>query len=103
MKRFDGERYQLAAYVVMDDHVHALATPIGRNALKDILHSWKSFTAHQVRRERKQLGPVWQNEYFDRMVRDDKELVEKLDYIARNPSKRWPDIREYPWVWTLER
>ena len=28
MKSFDGQRYQLAAYVVMDDHVHArLAIP----------------------------------------------------------------------------
>src|SRR5712691_9070847 len=91
MKRFDGERYQLTAYVVMDDHVHALVTPIGSNSLQDILHSWKSFTAHQMGRHRKQFGPVWQNEYFDRIVRDDKELGEKLDYILRNPWKRWPE------------
>src|SRR5713101_2582083 len=28
MKSFDGQRYQLVAYVVMDDHVHALLTPL---------------------------------------------------------------------------
>ena len=39
MKRFDGERYQLVAYVVMDDHVHALITPLTTYRLQDILHS----------------------------------------------------------------
>src|SRR5712691_12374177 len=28
IKSFDGQRYQLAAYVVMDDHVHVLLTPL---------------------------------------------------------------------------
>ncbi len=39
LKHFDGQRYQLAAYVVMNDHVHVLATPLGMYALGDILHS----------------------------------------------------------------
>ena len=26
MKRFDGQRYELGGYVVMDDHVHVLAS-----------------------------------------------------------------------------
>ena len=41
MKSFDGQRYQLAAYVVMDDHVHALLTPLAGYELKAILHSWE--------------------------------------------------------------
>ncbi len=56
MRRFDGERYQIAAYVVMDDHVHALVTPLPKYRLQDILHSWKSFTARQVQRDHKRAG-----------------------------------------------
>ena len=41
MKSFDGQRYQLVAYVVMDDHVHALLTPFAGYELKAILHSWE--------------------------------------------------------------
>ena len=100
LKHFDGQRYQLGAFVVMNDHVHALLTPLGENALKDILHSWKSFTAHQMRRH--PTGRVWQDEYFDRIVRDEKEFVEKLRYIVKNPWKRWPDLEEYAWVWPAE-
>jgi type I restriction enzyme R subunit len=100
LKHFDGQRYQLGAYVVMNDHVHVLVTPLARNALKDILHSWKSFTAHQIRH--KSVGRLWQDEYFDRIVRDEKEFVEKLRYVVGNPWKRWPHLEAYPWVWPLE-
>jgi REP element-mobilizing transposase RayT len=29
VRAFDGQRYRLAAWVVMDDHVHVLLTPLG--------------------------------------------------------------------------
>ncbi len=103
MKSFDGQRYRLAAYVVMDDHVHARLTPFAGYELKAILHSWKSFTARQMQREHKRFGRVWQDESFDRIVRDDGEFPQKLDYIVGNLWKRWPEIGDYPWVWPLER
>ena len=39
MKSFDGQRYQLGAYVVMDDHVQVLLTPLAGYELTAILHS----------------------------------------------------------------
>ena len=39
MKSFEGQRYQLAAHVVMDDHVRALLTPFAGYELKAIRHS----------------------------------------------------------------
>ncbi|MBI4962950.1 MAG: transposase [Desulfomonile tiedjei] len=99
IRHFDGLRYELLAYVVMDDHVHVLVLPLSTHALHQILHSWKSFTAKGLRRLRKRPTPVWQDEYFDRIVRDDADLMEKAEYILGNPLKRWPDIEEYPWSW----
>ena len=87
MKRFDNVRYHLDGYVVMNDHVHALVTPLGSYRLREILHSWKSFTAREMQHEHHRFGQVWQHEYFDRIVRDEKEFIQKLHYIARNPSK----------------
>jgi len=86
----------------MDDHVYALVTPLGTSALKHILHSWKSFTGHQIQRKRTHTGRVWQDEYLDRMVRDENELFEKLNYIVNNPWKRWPDLEDYRWVWSTQ-
>jgi len=101
LKTLDGKRYQLTGYVVMDDHVHVLVTPRAEHTLRSIVHSWKSFTANRMQREYERVGPVWQDEYFDRIVRDEKELLQKVEYIMGNPWKRWPELDSYEWVWPL--
>jgi len=83
----------------MDDHCHALVTPLKEHQLKDIMYSWKSFSAHRLQREFGRQGAVWRDESFDRIVRDEAELYEKANYIVNNPRKRWPDLENYPWVW----
>ena len=95
---FNGIRYELYAAVVMNDHVHALVEPAPRFPLEDIVHSWKSFTAHQFRKSGR-TGRIWQPEYWDRAIRNELELDEKLAYIASNPFQRWPGIDGYPWIW----
>lgn len=82
----------------MNDHVHALLRPVGTHKLEEIVHSLKSFTAKQIRRQSRVGGKVWQNEYFDRVVRDQREFKEKAAYILNNPLKRWPEWEDYPWV-----
>jgi putative DNA methylase len=61
MKNFDGQRYELAAFMVMDDHVHALVTPLANYGLESIFHSWKSFSAREMKREHGRFGRVWQD------------------------------------------
>ena len=89
LKHFDGKRYQLTALVVMNDHVHVLLSTIGSWRLEEVIHSWKSFTANQMQRDHGRCGRVWQDEYFDRIVRDEAELVQKFDYLRNNPWTRW--------------
>jgi len=98
IEHFAGQRYEILVYVVMDDHVHVLVRPYEGISLEKVVHSWKSFTAHRLQKEFGRTGAVWQDEFFDRIVRDDEELVEKANYILGNPLKRWPDLREYRWI-----
>jgi putative transposase len=93
------QRYELYAYVIMNDHVHVLLRILDEEPLEKIIHSWKSFTAHAMQRRHGRGGRVWQDEYFDRIVRDEKELEQKFDYILGNPFARWPELKEYRWVW----
>jgi REP element-mobilizing transposase RayT len=91
-RHFDGSRYNLWSAVVMPDHVHLLIQPteIGKgkwHSLSAILHSIKSFTANKVNELLKREGAVWQNESFDRIVRDEAEFYEKWNYIRNNPFK----------------
>jgi REP element-mobilizing transposase RayT len=89
---FDGNRYRLWAAVVMPDHVHLLLQPAaiekGRwHSLSAILHSIKSFTAKKINTLMGRKGSVWQDESFDRIVRDENEFLEKWNYIRNNPVK----------------
>lgn len=52
-----------------------------------------------MQREYGRRGRIWQDEYFDRIVRDEKEFAEKFNYIVGNPWKRWPELTHYGWVW----
>jgi REP element-mobilizing transposase RayT len=98
IRLFDGERYQLLAWVVMDDHVHVLVRALEGSSLQSIVRTWKSFTANSLQRTYGRKAAIWQREYFDRIVRDESELHEKAQYIINNPVKRWPETGEYPWA-----
>jgi REP element-mobilizing transposase RayT len=98
-----SERYNLHAYVVMNDHVHVLLEPNQSFTLEKIIHSWKSFTTHTMQRLHHRRGALWQSEYLDRIIRDDNEFTQKLHYILHNPWTRWPDLQEYSWAWSRYR
>ncbi|HTY22567.1 MAG TPA: transposase [Desulfomonilaceae bacterium] len=98
VRHFENQRYALQAHVVMDDHVHVILLPFEGFSLHRIVHSWKSVTAKRLVKESGRTAPVWQREYFDRIVRDEDELMQKAQYITANPWNRWPYLEEYPWV-----
>jgi carbamoyl-phosphate synthase large subunit len=87
LKHFQGTRYLLDAFVVMPNHVHALLLPLNGHSLSEILHSWKSFTGKELKRRAGEQEIIWQDENYDRIVRDEKELQHFRDYIECNPSK----------------
>jgi REP element-mobilizing transposase RayT len=99
LRHFDGGRYELLAWVVMPDHVHVILVLAGEHTLASVLHSWKSYTAHILRRASDRPAPVWQDESFDRIIRSDEELLEKITYIENNPRKRDPGVVDYRWMW----
>ncbi len=101
LRHFDSQRYRLIGYVVMNDHVHVIASPGAGQSLTAIIHSWKSYTANRMQRAYGRIGRVWQREYFDRVIRDDRELNDRLECILGNPSKRWPDVQGYSWMWAI--
>ena len=101
LRHFDGRHYALHAYVVMNDHVHVIVEPDADFRLENILHSWKSFSAKRIGAQRQHVGTFWQDEYFDRVIRNDVEYQEKRAYILDNPFRRWPGLEMYRWCWTI--
>ncbi len=60
--------------------------PIEPYTRQQVVHSWKSHTAHTLQRLGVIHGQVWQEECFDRIVRDESELRRFHDYILNNPA-----------------
>jgi putative transposase len=87
LRHFHGQRYELGAFVIMPNHVHALVSPLAEWTLEQILHSWKSYTANQINRALGRTGQVWQHESFDHIVRNEQALDHFVEYIRQNPAK----------------
>ena len=97
LRRFDGKRYSLRAWCVMPNHVHVVFTVFPGESLEKILHSWKSYTAHQANEILHRTGEFWQREYYDHMVRDEQELAHFSRYTVENPAKA--HLQDWRWVW----
>jgi REP element-mobilizing transposase RayT len=84
---FDAQRYRVHAWVVMPNHVHVLFTPLESWTLSSIVGSWKSFTAKQAGRLLNGRGSFWQEDYYDRFIRNRQHFTRAKEYIESNPVK----------------
>ena len=76
--------YELDAYVIMPNHVHLLVKPF--TPIADLMRMLKSATAVAANRVLGTQGQAfWQDEYFDRWVRDRDEFGRIRRYIENNP------------------
>ncbi len=95
---FDGTRYELHEWSVMPNHIHTLFETLREWRLKTILHSWKSYMAKEANKLLGLHGTFWQEDYFDRLIRDEEHYCRTVEYIRQNPVKaglvasaeRWP-------------
>lgn len=87
MLHHDGTRYRLAAWVVMPNHVHLMATPRPGHALSAIMHSLKSYTASEANKLLGRRGRFWMKEYFDRYIRNADHFSKVVAYVENNPVK----------------
>lgn len=104
---------ELDAFVVMPNHVHFIVT-IGvpgeddgaakenratqgcAPTLAQVVGAFKSIAAAQVNGLLSRTGqPLWQRNYYERVVRNEAELNGFRDYIIHNPLK-WEDDTENP-------
>ena len=106
LRDHEASRIFLQAVVVVPNHVHMLFVPLrGKDdwpiPLVDILQCLKGTTAHRINRLLGTVGPVWQEESFDHVLRSDESLQEKCEYIVQNPVRaglvRKPE--DYRWLW----
>ena len=102
----NGTKFDLHTAVVMRDHAHLLLSPLrnvdGWNfSLPQIMHAIKGVSARKINILLARRGPVWQEEFFDHVLRSNDSLAEKADYICQNPVRAGlvGVESEYRWLW----
>lgn len=83
----------LDAYVIMPNHIHLLLRiPEGGtgSAVGEYVGMFKSLTLYHWRaicnREGRRMGTVWQRNYFEHILRNEADFIEKLRYVEENPD-----------------
>ncbi|MDQ3541365.1 MAG: transposase [Chloroflexota bacterium] len=92
----------LDAFVVMPDHLHGILTLHDGSAghhevsLGDVIKAFKSQSTTAYIHGVRQLGwppfagKLWQYNYYEHIIRDDRDLETKRAYIEGNPG-RWQE------------
>jgi len=97
-----AERYELFAWCVMANHVHALLKPLWTMAR--IMQGIKGYTAFRINELQNARGRVfWQDESYDHWVRDDEELMRIIEYIENNPVAAGLCRSPAEWPWSSAR
>ncbi|MDY3562426.1 transposase [Gemmata sp. JC673] len=112
---WDTKRWTVHAAVVMPDHAHALVRPLPLDttdvtarefySLPELTKSVKGYSARAINRRQGRSEALWQDEGYDRIVRNDRELEETWGYIRFNPVKAGfvaePEL--YQWLYSAGR
>ena len=108
----------LGAYMIMPNHFHAIVIfneyaigvgATGRSPLRPrgpapkslgaLMAGFKSSVTKQINIFRNTPGaPLWQRNYYDHIIRNQREMSRIWDYIETNPM-RWAEDKENPRNW----
>jgi putative transposase len=85
------QNVELDASIVMPNHLHGIIVlhgtlPEFAMPISEIIRGFKTFSARQINKIRDRKGiPVWQRNYYERIIRTENELNNVRNYIINNP------------------
>ena len=78
--------WHVGSYVVMPDHVHFFcAADFNGRPLSLFVGKWKEWTAKYLCRRHGHPAELWQQGFFDHVLRSDESYDEKWLYVQQNP------------------
>ena len=92
---FHQQRYEIGCFVIMANHCHLVIRPFESIKLEEEIGSMKSVTANFINKRERSKGPVWHQESYDRIIRDEEHLYRVVQYIGSNPRRA--GIPEQDW------
>jgi REP element-mobilizing transposase RayT len=95
--------WKIGRYVVMPDHVHFFVSPkIREGDLSRFVQTFRSFVTKSLRPQGYPY-PLWQREFFDRLLRREESYEEKWQYVCANPVRHGlvTDVSQWPYAGEL--
>jgi REP element-mobilizing transposase RayT len=90
--------WHVGRYVVMPDHVHFFCAPEqDAKPLAIFIGKWKEWTAKYLHRREGVAMPLWQDEFFDHLLRSSESYSEKWEYVRQNPVRAGLAARPEDW------
>jgi putative transposase len=93
--KFDNDRYTMAAFVIMPNHVHLLAAFREPGMITTQGAEWRRFFAREINAMVGSSGHFWQEDQFDHLVRSEVSFDRIRRYIIDNPEKAKLRCGEY--------
>ena len=93
--------YRIDAIVILPDHIHMIITPKIATEYSKIISAIKKSFVYGLEQGLKDEGKaeisakkyhrghagIWQERFYEHTIRDEKDWLEKMEYIKNNPIK----------------
>ena len=94
----DRNGWAVGRYTIMPEHVHFFCrAELNGAPLEIFMQKWKQWTSKRIGREiaripiatavRKNKGTLWQEEFFDHVLRSTESYTQKWEYVKENPVR----------------
>jgi len=96
--------YDLHAFCIMSNHVHLVVRALSKGdvtcfAVNQIVQNIKKYTSKKINELLGSSVQIWDNYYFDRIIRDEENFNNVISYVLNNPvkaglvysAKKWRD------------
>ena len=97
--------WAVGRYVIMPDHIHFFCAPeLDAKPLPIFIGLWKEWSSKGIKRETRLAGSVWQEEFFDHVLRSSESYGQKWNYVRDNPVRAGlvTVADEWPWQGQIE-
>ena len=98
----NGKQYDLRAWIIMPNHVHALIKQRDI-ALSTIIGEWKGVTSRLANKLLERNGAFWAADYFDVFMRNEEHEKKTVRYVENNPTKAKLVLDPKRWPWSSAR
>jgi putative transposase len=82
-------KFKLYSYCIMPEHLHLIIQPLSKQYdISVIMKEIKGTFAREYNILTRKGGEIWQRRFYDSVIKDENDLMAKINYIFENPVRK---------------